>query len=407
MDQQIQQIIMMYAQLVGVSPEDILSQLQQLPQEQQQQALEQMVSEIQSSSQTQQQEVSPYNSNEYMEEQQEMRRGGYRQYMQEAGTVEQPQRIVQMVRMKDGSMGEYNPQLPPDLTPEDWAIYGEGNNTRMVPVKTTNTDPKYNPYMRGDYNAREYTSEGQADFQKEREIRAASEPLRQSAVSKDELMRMQQVLVDAGYDLGKYGPDRNGVDGAMGRKTAEAMRRFEAEHPEAFKAYINMDTADLPKAVGRPTTSGQVKIEKPIVNKEAYNKSKYTNDSEKNESKSIQVKSKPTEAAVKAPVKAAATTQVVENTKKSSTSNAVHGFDKDTNRIIYSGKTYTPYQFKQYVEDLENKPYSQVTGGAPNDVLRMLNDALYFNKKSMFRSKVNDRTGYGEKNKAGYYHSYK
>jgi hypothetical protein len=46
-DEQIQQIIMMYAQIAGVTPEEIIAQLQQAPPEQQQQMMEQMMQAVQ------------------------------------------------------------------------------------------------------------------------------------------------------------------------------------------------------------------------------------------------------------------------------------------------------------------------------------------------------------------------
>jgi hypothetical protein len=46
-DEQIQQLIMMYAQIAGVTPEEIIAQLQQAPPEQQQQMMEQMMQAVQ------------------------------------------------------------------------------------------------------------------------------------------------------------------------------------------------------------------------------------------------------------------------------------------------------------------------------------------------------------------------
>ena len=46
-DEQIQQLIMMYAQIAGVTPEEIIAQLQQAQPEQQQQMMEQMMQAVQ------------------------------------------------------------------------------------------------------------------------------------------------------------------------------------------------------------------------------------------------------------------------------------------------------------------------------------------------------------------------
>lgn len=40
--------------------------------------------------------------------------------------------------------------------------------------------------------------------------------------------QVQAALVARGYDLGKTGPNRDGVDGAAGRKTTDALRAFQA-----------------------------------------------------------------------------------------------------------------------------------------------------------------------------------
>jgi Putative peptidoglycan binding domain len=46
---------------------------------------------------------------------------------------------------------------------------------------------------------------------------------------KASVKKIQQALLDKGYDLGDYGPDKNGVDGKWGDKTSEAVKKFKAD----------------------------------------------------------------------------------------------------------------------------------------------------------------------------------
>ena len=41
---------------------------------------------------------------------------------------------------------------------------------------------------------------------------------------------LQQDLVQLGYNLGKYGPEKNGVDGKFGAKTEDAVKAFQTDH---------------------------------------------------------------------------------------------------------------------------------------------------------------------------------
>lgn len=47
---------------------------------------------------------------------------------------------------------------------------------------------------------------------------------------------IQKDLVKLGYNLGKSGKDRNGVDGDLGAKTILALHNFEQDHAEEMKA---------------------------------------------------------------------------------------------------------------------------------------------------------------------------
>ena len=42
-------------------------------------------------------------------------------------------------------------------------------------------------------------------------------------------MKVQQALIDRGYDLGTFGPKKDGVDGKYGDKTSEAVMKFKVD----------------------------------------------------------------------------------------------------------------------------------------------------------------------------------
>lgn len=291
MDQeQLMQLVQIYSQMVGADPNQLIQELSQMDEQQLGQAVQQMMSTVQQSQgggqeQPQPQEgMAPYNAQEYMgggqeQPQPEMRRGGYyRQYLQDGSTVGKPNRTIQIVTMADGSTGQYDPTIHSDLTPVEYNVYGEGNNTRMVPVSAlvSNTNAATNPYMTGTYNQAEYTSEGQNAIKDEQGARGFAAPVNASDISKDELERIQQVLVDSGYDIGKYGAKKNGVDGLMGKKTAEALRRFEYEDPTAYAQFINLNTSNLPKASVKPSSASK-KTSSSIM-KEPYKRETYNSE---------------------------------------------------------------------------------------------------------------------------------
>jgi hypothetical protein len=51
----------------------------------------------------------------------------------------------------------------------------------------------------------------------------------QAGSPKASVMRVQQALVDRGYDLGDYGPNKDGVDGKYGDKTGRAVMKFKVD----------------------------------------------------------------------------------------------------------------------------------------------------------------------------------
>ncbi len=61
-----------------------------------------------------------------------------------------------------------------------------------------------------------------ADNANERMIRKGDEG--------DDVAALQEMLIDLGYDLGTYGPGKNGVDGDFGAKTDAAVRDFQKKN---------------------------------------------------------------------------------------------------------------------------------------------------------------------------------
>lgn len=47
-----------------------------------------------------------------------------------------------------------------------------------------------------------------------------------NTASKEDIINMQNMLVNHGYNLGTYGPNRNGVDGSWGRKSKNALAQY-------------------------------------------------------------------------------------------------------------------------------------------------------------------------------------
>lgn len=58
-----------------------------------------------------------------------------------------------------------------------------------------------------------------------------------TARTKDEIMQFQSMLKGAGYDLGTYGENKDGVDGKIGAKTRKAWEQYVKDHPD--EALVN------------------------------------------------------------------------------------------------------------------------------------------------------------------------
>ena len=51
----------------------------------------------------------------------------------------------------------------------------------------------------------------------------------QAGSPKASVMKVQQALLDRGYDLGEFGPNKDGIDGKYGDKTGQAVMKFKAD----------------------------------------------------------------------------------------------------------------------------------------------------------------------------------
>jgi len=64
------------------------------------------------------------------------------------------------------------------------------------------------------------------------------------ASRRDQVKSIQQALVQLGYDLGKFGPNKDGVDGDFGRKTEEAVKMFQRENSLDPTGSVGAGTAE-------------------------------------------------------------------------------------------------------------------------------------------------------------------
>lgn len=58
--------------------------------------------------------------------------------------------------------------------------------------------------------------------------------------SKDEAKEIQKILIDKGYDLGKYGVNNDGVDGIIGRLTRKAMKTEFEKNPSLKNKFSHL-----------------------------------------------------------------------------------------------------------------------------------------------------------------------
>ncbi len=63
----------------------------------------------------------------------------------------------------------------------------------------------------------------------------------------------QTALVSLGYDIGRFGPYANGVDGVLGPRTSEALQRFQTEQGLSSTGTLTAETATRLLAHGKPS----------------------------------------------------------------------------------------------------------------------------------------------------------
>jgi len=71
------------------------------------------------------------------------------------------------------------------------------------------------------------------------------QPTTQPASGDPKVLEIQTKLKEAGYDLGNYGPNKDGIDGVMGNRTKLAY--------DAFKANVPPEAVKVPKTTTKPT----------------------------------------------------------------------------------------------------------------------------------------------------------
>jgi peptidoglycan hydrolase-like protein with peptidoglycan-binding domain len=78
-----------------------------------------------------------------------------------------------------------------------------------------------------------------------------------SSSSREKVSELQSALVSLGFNLGRSGPDRDGVDGVWGRRTTRAVERFQREmvagNPELY------GENDIDGLVGKDTSAELIK----------------------------------------------------------------------------------------------------------------------------------------------------
>ena len=86
-------------------------------------------------------------------------------------------------------------------------------------------------------------------------VSESTTPTTQPVIGDPKVLEIQKKLKDAGYDLGKYGPNKDGIDGIMGNTTKLAY--------DAYKANIPPNEVKVPKKTTKPTINYTVNRDLP------------------------------------------------------------------------------------------------------------------------------------------------
>ena len=76
-------------------------------------------------------------------------------------------------------------------------------------------------------------------------VEQPTQPTTQPISGDPKVLEIQTKLKEAGYDLGNYGPNKDGIDGVMGNRTKLAY--------DAFKANVPPEAVKVPKTTTKPT----------------------------------------------------------------------------------------------------------------------------------------------------------
>lgn len=136
------------------------------------------------------------------------------------------------------------------LDGKEYYIYGSGANSRMVPKDVVDGNEK-SPYRDDTWRDSGYSSEYQDAIKTQARAREKDSPVNIKTLPKEEIKRIQQVLIDSGYDLGK-----SGADGIVGNKTKAALQSMRENDLGTYNYWINVDSDPVvrPQPVRKETT---------------------------------------------------------------------------------------------------------------------------------------------------------
>ena len=239
--EQLMTAIQQYAEMNGQDPQELMSQIESMPPEQQ----EQILAEIMGGAQGQQQAGSS-NIEQLIQT-----------YAQIVG--QDPNAIIeQMQNMSDEEVQQFIQEMTSTIESQ-----GGGETARAtVPDESTEGQrefknggsvPKYQEA--GSVNTSPFTQEDdvqEGDF---------TNPYKTTDnLTREEVKKLQQTLKDSGYDVGK-----SGIDGKLGKDTLRAMKEFQSDNPEEYKTQLSFDTENVTLYKSAPKAS-QVKVKESTNN---------------------------------------------------------------------------------------------------------------------------------------------